>query len=58
MAVEEGQMRAIVNTLLSIASSCIATFVVSAIVGKGRLNMVTLKTGIFLFSYRIKKIGN
>ena len=40
VAVDEGQTRAIVNTLLSICSSCIATFVMSSFVGKGRLNMV------------------
>jgi len=38
--VEEGQMRAIVNTYLSIVSSCIMTYVVSSIFGKGKLNMV------------------
>ena len=40
VAKDEGQMRAIVHTYLSIASSCIATFIVSTLVGKGKLNMV------------------
>jgi ammonium transporter Rh len=40
VAVDEGQTRAIVNTLLSISSSCIATFIVSSLVGHGELNMV------------------
>jgi ammonium transporter Rh len=38
---EEGQIRAIVNTYLSIAASCICTYIVSLLVGKGRLNMVS-----------------
>lgn len=42
VAVEEGQIRAIVNTYLSISASCVATFLVSSIVGRGRLNMVRL----------------
>jgi ammonium transporter Rh len=40
VAKDEGQLRAIVNTYLSIASSCIATFIISTIVSKGKLNMV------------------
>lgn len=40
VAIDEGQTRAIVNTLLSISSSCIATFFISSIVGKGHLSMV------------------
>jgi len=40
VAKDEGQMRAIVNTYLSIASSCITTFIISTLVGKGKLNMV------------------
>jgi ammonium transporter Rh len=40
VAVDEGQTRAIVNTLLSISSSCIATFFISSLIGKGRINMV------------------
>jgi ammonium transporter Rh len=40
LAKEEGQLRAIVNTYLSIISSCIATFITSIFVGKGRLSMV------------------
>jgi ammonium transporter Rh len=39
-AVEEGQLRAIVNTYLSITASCICTFVISGLFAKGRLNMV------------------
>jgi len=41
-AKDEGQMRAIVNTYLSIASSCITTFIISTLVGKGKINMVSL----------------
>lgn len=40
VAKDEGQLRAIVNTYLSIAASCITTFIVSTLVGKGKLNMV------------------
>jgi ammonium transporter Rh len=40
VAVGEGQNRAIVNTYLSIAASCITVFIFSVLVGKGRLNMV------------------
>jgi len=40
VAKDEGQLRAIVNTYLSIASSCIATFIISTLVSKGKLNMV------------------
>ncbi|RNA27197.1 ammonium transporter Rh type B-like [Brachionus plicatilis] len=40
VAVDEGQTRAIINTFLGIASSCVATFIISLLVGKGRLNMV------------------
>lgn len=40
VAVEEGQIRAIVNTYLSISASCVVTFLVSSLVGRGRLNMV------------------
>ena len=47
VAVDEGQTRAIVNTLLSISSSCIATFFISSIVGKGRLNMVYIYFSIY-----------
>lgn len=43
VAVEEGQNRAIVNTFLSIASSCIVTFIVSTIVSKGKLDMVHIQ---------------
>lgn len=39
-AKDEGQMRAIASTYLSIASSCITTFIISSLVGKGKLNMV------------------
>lgn len=42
-AQDEGQMRAIVNTYLSITASCITTFIVSMYVGKGRLNMVHIQ---------------
>ena len=47
-AVDEGQTRAIVNTLLSICSSCIATFFISSLVGRGKLNMVK-KFSFFFF---------
>jgi len=40
VASEEGQIRAIVNTYLSISASCITTFLFSILVGRGRLNMV------------------
>ena len=40
VAVDEGQSRAIVNTLLSISASCIATFIFSSFVSHGELNMV------------------
>jgi len=40
VAQEEGQIRAIVNTYLSISASCVTTFLVSTLVGRGRLNMV------------------
>jgi len=40
VAKDEGQLRAIVNTYLSIAASCITTFIVSTLVGKGKLNMI------------------
>lgn len=43
VAVEEGQNRAIVNTFLAITASCIATFIISLLVGKGRLNMVHIQ---------------
>ena len=47
-AVDEGQTRAIINTLLSIASSCISTFILSTFIGRGRLNMVSFyKQGYF-----------
>lgn len=42
-AVEEGQVRSVVNTYLAIASSCIITYVVSMFVGKGRLSMVHIQ---------------
>jgi ammonium transporter Rh len=42
-AKEEGQVRAIVNTYLSITASCVCTFIVSLLVGKGRLNMVHIQ---------------
>lgn len=40
VAQEEGQIRAVVNTYLSISASCVTTFLVSTLVGKGRLDMV------------------
>lgn len=40
VAKDEGQLRAIVNTYLSIASSCITTFIISTLIGKGKINMV------------------
>jgi ammonium transporter Rh len=40
VAKDEGQIRAIVNTYLSISASCVTTFLVSTLVGRGRLNMV------------------
>lgn len=43
VAVDEGQNRAIVNTVLSIASSCITTYIISTLVGKGKLNMVHIQ---------------
>lgn len=43
VAVEEGQIRAIVNTYISISASCITTFIVSSMVGKGKLNMVHIQ---------------
>jgi ammonium transporter Rh len=43
VAVDEGQTRAIVNTVLSISASCITTFIVSTFVGRGRLNMVHIQ---------------
>lgn len=43
MAVDEGQTRAIINTFLGIASSCVATFIISLLVGKGKLNMVHIQ---------------
>lgn len=42
-AVDEGQTRAIVNTLLSITASCITTFIISLLVGKGKINMVHIQ---------------
>jgi ammonium transporter Rh len=42
-AAEEGQIRAIVNTYLSITASCITAFIISTYVGKGKLNMVNLR---------------
>lgn len=44
VAKDEGQLRAIVNTYLSITASCITTFIVSTLVGKGKLNMVDIKS--------------
>jgi len=43
VAVDEGQTRAIINTFLSITASCVATFIMSLLVGKGRLNMVHIQ---------------
>lgn len=43
VAVDEGQTRAIVNTFLAITASCISTFIISLLVGKGRLNMVHIQ---------------
>lgn len=43
VAVEEGQLRAIINTYISITASCITTFIISSIVGKGKLNMVHIQ---------------
>lgn len=40
VAQDEGQIRAVVNTYLSISASCVTTFLVSTLAGKGRLNMV------------------
>jgi ammonium transporter Rh len=37
---DEGQVRAVINTYLAIASSCVSTYVVSLFVGRGRLNMI------------------
>jgi ammonium transporter Rh len=42
-AKDEGRMRAIASTYLSIASSCITTFIISSLVGKGKLNMVHIQ---------------
>ena len=40
----EGQLRAIVNTYLSITASCICTFMVSSLLAKGsKLNMVHIQ---------------
>lgn len=52
-AQEEGQLRAVVNTYLAIAASCIMTFAVSKWLGKGKLNMVNIK---FLDSYNLSLI--
>ncbi len=59
-AKDEGQIRAIVNTFLSITASCITTFLVSSIVGKGKFNMVnitlTIKTKMIIEEiYKIKR---
>jgi ammonium transporter Rh len=40
-ATGEGQLRAIVNTYLSITASCIFTAIISSLLAKGRLNMVS-----------------
>ncbi len=52
VAADEGQMRAIVNTYLSISASCVATFVVSSLVCRGRLNMVSLIVNLKLKKFR------
>lgn len=39
-AKDEGQIRAVVNTYLSITASVLTTFIISLFVGKGKLNMV------------------
>lgn len=51
VAKDEGQMRAIVNTYLSIASSCITTFIISTLVGKGKLNMAKIELEKFRFKF-------
>jgi ammonium transporter Rh len=42
-AVGDGRTRAVVNTVLSIASSCVTTFIISYVVGKGKINMVHIQ---------------
>lgn len=54
VARDEGQMRAIVNTYLSIASSCITTFIISNLVGRGKLNMASFSFLIYVFKKRKK----
>ena len=56
VAKDEGQMRAIVNTYLSIASSCICTFIISTLVGKGKTNMVKMNESLNSFRLKIKHI--
>lgn len=43
MAKDEGQSRAIVNTVLSIVGSTIATVIFSALLGRRRLNMLHIQ---------------
>lgn len=43
VAKDEGQLRAVVNTYISITASCITTFIISSLVGKGKLNMVHIQ---------------
>lgn len=58
----DDRLRAIVNTYVSISSSCILTFLVSSLVGRGKLDMVhiqnaTLAGGVAVGTVADKNIG-
>ncbi|KAI3380944.1 hypothetical protein SNEBB_006781 [Seison nebaliae] len=57
-AVGHGQLRAVVNTFLSIVSSAFITFAISALVNDGKLNMVHIQNATLSGGVAIGSIAN
>ena len=58
----DGKLRAIVNTYVSISTSCVLTFIVSSVVGKGKkeiehIQNATLAGGVAVGTFADKNIG-
>ena len=42
-SIEDGQLRSVVNTYAAIAASCVVTFGISSLAGKGKINVLHIQ---------------